>query len=126
MIHLGDIIFRKKNQPKSKNWALFERVGDYALRLTANVRYVIQIIKTVFVGMFQAIGGKPQFRIVDFWWELDKAGIRAAPIVCLISFMVGLIIAFVGHMQLAMFGAEIYVAALVAISMIRILGAVMT
>ena len=65
-------------------------------------------------------------RRIDLWVEIDNAGLRAIPIVCLISFMIGLIIAFVGHMQLAMFGAEIYVAALVAISMIRILGAIMT
>ena len=47
------------------------------------------------------------------------------PIVSLISFMVGLILAFVGAIQLQMFGAEVYVASLVTIAMTRIMGAIM-
>ena len=65
-------------------------------------------------------------RQIDVLREIDNAGPRAIPIVCMMSFMIGLIIAFVGNMQLKMFGAEIYVAALVAIATTRILGAVMT
>ena len=48
------------------------------------------------------------------------------PIVSLISFLVGLILAFVGVLQLAMFGAEVYVADLVGIAMVREMGAIMT
>lgn len=48
------------------------------------------------------------------------------PIVSLISLLVGLILAFVGVIQLKMFGAEIYVSSLVAVSMTRIMGAIMT
>ena len=44
----------------------------------------------------------------------------------LISFMVGLILAFVGAVQLKTFGAQIYVASLVTIGMTRIMGAIMT
>lgn len=50
----------------------------------------------------------------------------ALPIVSLISLLVGLILAFVGVIQLKMFGAEIYVSSLVAVSMTRIMGAIMT
>ena len=48
------------------------------------------------------------------------------PIVSLISFLVGLILAFVGIVQLEMFGAQIYVADLVGIAMVREMGAIMT
>jgi phospholipid/cholesterol/gamma-HCH transport system permease protein len=51
---------------------------------------------------------------------------RRLPIVSMISLLVGLILAFVGAIQLQMFGAQIYVANLVGIAMVRVLGAVMT
>jgi phospholipid/cholesterol/gamma-HCH transport system permease protein len=48
------------------------------------------------------------------------------PIVSLISFLIGLILAFVGVLELALFGAEVYVADLVGIAMVREMGAIMT
>ena len=56
----------------------------------------------------------------------QESGVDALPIVSLISLLVGLILAFVGVIQLKMFGAEIYVSSLVAVSMTRIMGAIMT
>jgi phospholipid/cholesterol/gamma-HCH transport system permease protein len=53
------------------------------------------------------------------------SGAQALPIVSLVSFLVGLILAFIGAVQLAVFGAQIYVASLVGISMVRVMGAVM-
>ena len=108
------------------HWAPIERVGDCAVMVADCVRNVSKFIFEIFRAIWSMIRRRGVTRRIDLWVEIDNAGLRAIPIVCLISFMIGLIIAFVGHMQLAMFGAEIYVAALVAISMIRILGAVMT
>jgi phospholipid/cholesterol/gamma-HCH transport system permease protein len=51
---------------------------------------------------------------------------QALPIVTLISFLVGMILAFIGAIQLALFGAEIYVADLVGIAMVRLMAAIMT
>lgn len=103
-----------------------DRAGDCAIDIVAKVRWAMKFTGAIIRSIIRAFRGHTVFRHVDFMTELDKAGPRAVPIVCLISFMVGLIIAFVGNMQLKLFGAEVYVAALVAISMIRILGAVMT
>ena len=115
-----DTYFHKPNQN------LLERVGNGALSFADHVRDITKFIFEIFHSIELIVSRRAATRRVDLWIEIDKAGLRAIPIVCLISFMIGLIIAFVGHMQLAMFGAEIYVATLVAISMIRILGAVMT
>ncbi len=56
---------------------------------------------------------------------IQECGPKTLPIVSLISLLVGLNLAFVGAVQLAMFGAEIYVAALVGVAMVRVMGAVM-
>ena len=70
--------------------------------------------------------GKARFRSRDFWMVLQECGPSALPIVTLISFLIGLILAFVGNVQLASFGASLYVADLVGIAMVREMGVVMT
>ena len=66
------------------------------------------------------------FRKTDLMLMLETCGGQALPIVSLISFLVGLILAFVGAIQLKLFGAEIYVADLVGIAMVRLMAAIMT
>ncbi len=70
--------------------------------------------------------GRARFRGVDLWLELQQAGVAALPIVTLISFLVGTIMAFVGAVALAQFGATIYVANMVTVAMVREMGAMMT
>jgi len=57
---------------------------------------------------------------------IKQAGVDALPIVSLISLLVGLILAFVGAIQLQQFGAQIYVSTIVGIAMVRVMGAIMT
>lgn len=105
---------------------LLERIGTAGTVFAKSVRDVSIFVFAIFRSLWKMLRFRPTFRHIDLLAEMEKAGPRAVPIVCLISFIVGMIIAFVGNMQLKMFGAEIYVAALVAISMVRILGAIMT
>ncbi len=70
--------------------------------------------------------GKAKFRSSDFWLTVQECGIGALPIVALISFLIGMILAFVGNVQLADFGASLYVADLVGIAMVREMGVMMT
>jgi len=57
---------------------------------------------------------------------MQKTGVDALPIVALISFLLGLIMAFMSSIQLQQFGANIYVASLVALAMVSELGPIMT
>ena len=70
--------------------------------------------------------GRAQFRRDDIWIILQECSSKALPIISLISLLVGLILAFVGAIQLKLFGAQIFVANLVGIAMVRTMGAVMT
>ncbi len=119
-MRLRDTYFHKPSQD------MLERIGNGAISVAGRVRDVTGFIVKIFRALKLMICRRTVTRRIDLWIEIDKAGLRAIPIVGLISFMIGVIIAFVGHMQLKMFGAEIYVAALVSISTIRILGAIMT
>jgi phospholipid/cholesterol/gamma-HCH transport system permease protein len=69
--------------------------------------------------------GRAWFRRSDLVLLLEECGAQALPIVSLISVLVGLILAFVSAIELQMFGAQIFVADVVGIGMVRIMGAVM-
>ena len=87
-----------------------------------------------FVGFFglvtQSVGrlfrGSAQFRKRDLALEIEKAGADALGIVAVVAFLLGLILAFVGAVQLQQFGATIYVADLVGIAMVHDMGALIT
>jgi len=70
--------------------------------------------------------GRARFQTSDLALIIQECGPRALPIVTLISFLVGVILAFVGAVQLRQFGAQIYVADLVGIAMAQEMGAMMT
>ena len=65
-------------------------------------------------------------RLGDTLTNMQRVGVDALPIVGLISFLLGLIMAFMSAVQLQQFGANIYVASLVSLSMTRELGPIMT
>jgi len=70
--------------------------------------------------------GRARFRMVDLFAVIQECGPRALGIVSLISFLIGLILGFVGAVELQQFGASIFVANLVAIAMTREIGCIMT
>ena len=70
------------------------------------------------------LSGKTRFRRSEFLLIIQECSAGALPIVSLISFLVGLILAYVGAIQLRMFGAQIYVADLVGVGMVRAMGAI--
>jgi phospholipid/cholesterol/gamma-HCH transport system permease protein len=80
---------------------------------------------TVLAGL-RLMTGKARFRRVDLVLFLRQCGAQALGIVTLISFLVGLILAFIGAVQLRKFGAQIYVADLVGLAVTREMGAIMT
>jgi phospholipid/cholesterol/gamma-HCH transport system permease protein len=79
---------------------------------------------TTAFGRFFA--GMAHFRARDFFVILQECSIDALPIVSLISLLIGLILAFVGSIQLQLFGAQIYIANMVGIGIVRSMGAIMT
>lgn len=103
-----------------------ERLGDWGYHMYGAVRRAFAFVGDVFVSLGRMFRGRAQTRAMDWWMAFDDVGPRAILIVSLISFLIGLILAFVGAAQLKLFGAQVYVASLVAIAAIRIMGAMMT
>jgi phospholipid/cholesterol/gamma-HCH transport system permease protein len=78
------------------------------------------------IALAKFVVGRARYRRVDLATTIQDCGAKAFGIVSLISFLVGVILAFMGAVQLEQFGAAIYVADLVGIGMVRDMGAMMT
>ncbi|WP_208022561.1 ABC transporter permease [Desulfonema ishimotonii] len=101
------------------------RIGMSAESGFRATREMIDFIGESVLALLKMAVGKARFRRSDLMWIIQECGPQALPIVTLISVLVGLILAFVGAVQLRMFGAELYVADLVGLGMAREMGAMM-
>ena len=103
-----------------------ERVGVAAIRGWKQAVSAVTFLGEATLALGRLLTGRARFRWRDFAVIVQEAGVEALPIVTLINFLVGMIIAFVGAVQLLKFGASIYVADLVTIATARELGCLMT
>lgn len=125
LLTLALTVDRKPEQKKMLILPFLERLGNWGVQVYKTVLKGGYFIGQTFNSVGRLIIGRAIMRPVDFLFALQDCSWKAMSIVSLISFMVGLILAFVGAVQLKLFGAQIYVASLVAIAMTRIMGAIM-
>jgi len=104
---------------------LLERLGLRAEEAWAGLLDVLDFVGDTALALGALARGRARLRRVDLTLALAEAGVRALPITALISVLVGVILAFIGGVQLTQFGAEVFVANLVAIGMLREMGAMM-
>ncbi|MGD2098025.1 MAG: ABC transporter permease [Desulfobacterales bacterium] len=104
---------------------LLTRIGEATIATSQASVDTLSFIGEAFLAFLRFFVGKARFQRSDLMLTIQQAGVQALPIVSLISTLVGLIFAFIGAVQLKMFGAQIFVADLVAIAMTRVMGAVM-
>jgi phospholipid/cholesterol/gamma-HCH transport system permease protein len=117
---------KKDARLKTERESFLWRVGEDAVAFVKSAGELIAFVGEAFVASARLLIGKARFRSFDLRLFLQESGAQALPIVSLISALVGLILAFVGIVQLKLFGAQVYVADLVGIAMVREMGAIMT
>jgi len=127
LMDLSTAVPKREDAKQSVSRAgFFARVGSDVTDFAKSTGDLVTFIGAAFDAFLRMVTGRARFRASDLGLFLQEAGAQAVPIVSLISFLVGLILAFVGVLQLSMFGAEVYVADLVGIAMVREMGAIMT
>jgi phospholipid/cholesterol/gamma-HCH transport system permease protein len=105
---------------------LLERIGRGALSSLQRIQAWCLLAGMIFFALGRLLVGQARVPVSDIVDQIVECGPRALPIVGLLSFLIGAITAFVGVIQLRMFGAEIYVADLVGMGMLLEMGALMT
>lgn len=109
---------------RSKNFV--EDLGEATLDLWRKGRGFAGFIGECVLGAARLVKRPHQFRWGDCIEEMQLCGAMALPIVGLVSFLVGVTLAYTGAIVLRQYGGDIYVADLIGLSMVREMGAVMT
>jgi phospholipid/cholesterol/gamma-HCH transport system permease protein len=117
---------RKTGRNTSKRSSIFAVVGNDTIAIYGGFVSALEFIGEAVLSVGRMLRGKAAFDWRLFWLTTQECSAQALPIVGMISFLTGLIFAFVGAVQLRQFGAGIYVANLVAVAMAREMGAIMT
>lgn len=94
--------------------------------MAGSARELLSFVGDMAITFVRLFRMKARYRASDLFLLIQQCGPQALPIVTLISFLVGVILAFVGAVQLKQFGAQLYVANLVGVAMVREMGAMMT
>jgi len=106
--------------------AFLEQVGEASLKFSRDLVQVLTFLGELLLALAHCCRHPRAVRWNDVWFYMKRAGVDGLPIVGLIGLLLGLIIAFMSSLQLKQFGANIYVASLLAIAMVKELGPIMT
>ncbi len=111
---------------KKRSTNMFIRIGDATLKELKNLQFMVSFIGSILLSLVYVIRHPKSLRVSDTINHMERTGVDALPVVAMIGFLMGLIMAFMSSIQLSQFGAEIYVASLVAFAMVSELGPIMT
>jgi phospholipid/cholesterol/gamma-HCH transport system permease protein len=120
----GDLA-RLGGGPREKS-SLAAEIGEASVEVWRDIQALISFVGELTAALGHAALHPRSVRWRDALRVAEAAGVNALPIVALISFLVGLILAFQAAVPLRQFGAEIFVANLIALSMLREMGPLMT
>ncbi len=127
LIALAFAVKEREGARRSDEYTPFlQRVGDSTLDAWNAGRELLSFVGELILSARRFMTGKATYLRSDIFLHIEEAGADAFPIVSLISFLIGAIFAFVGVMQLNLFGAGIFTANLVALAMVREMSAIMT
>lgn len=102
------------------------QVGESSIRIFNDFVSIITFLGDLITALIYSFIHPRSIRWEDLLFYMKRAGVEGLPIIGLINFLLGLIIAFMSSLQLKQFGANIYVAQLVGVAMVTELGPIMT
>jgi phospholipid/cholesterol/gamma-HCH transport system permease protein len=105
---------------------IVEGLGSASIRISRDFFSMMAFMGDLVAALIHLVGHPREVRWDDVLFYMRRVGAEGLPIVGLISVLIGLIIAFMSSLQLKQFGANVYVASLVAVAIVRELGPIMT
>jgi phospholipid/cholesterol/gamma-HCH transport system permease protein len=119
-------VFDHDLDPEPPRGRMLEEVGRATAATWRDVRSQVEFIGETAAALGYAVTHPGSVRWRDVWHICERVGVDALPIVALISFLLGMILAFQSAVPMKRFGAEIFVADLIGLAMLRELGPLMT
>ena len=105
---------------------MVRHVGAGAADVAAETRALVSFLGLVVATLGHAVVRPGRIRFVSLVHHIEQVGLNAIPIVGLLSFLIGVVMAYQGATQLRQFGAEVFVVNLIGISVLRELGVLLT
>jgi len=105
--------------------SMLERLGRHGWHWVGQTQGMLQFVGENVVALMRALRRPEHFRLRYILSNVQQSGFDALPIIGLLSFLIGMVVAFQGAVQLARFGANIYIADLVGLSILRELAPLM-
>ncbi|WP_322889530.1 MULTISPECIES: ABC transporter permease [unclassified Yoonia] len=110
-----------------KMWAEYlDKLGRRVALAGSNALEIVSFLGQVMATLGRVIRHPRQLRLTSVVHHCQEVGLQAVPIVSLMAFLIGVVLAFQGSAQLRQFGAEVFVVDLIAISILRELGILLT
>jgi len=119
LLTLANAVPARKHDESAPRKSLLASIGHKTEQLYFAFEKMTEFIGAITISFFNLCRGKVEFLWGDLFYFIQDCSVSSLPIVLIISFLMGLILAFIGAIQLQAFGAGIYVANLVAIGMTR-------
>ncbi len=122
-------LHQKKSPPKRRDhgWlTMFERTGAAVARAYQQGRLLLGFFGAVLETGLRVLLGRRRLRMTAAVHHMEQTGLDAVPIVCLLSFLIGAVVAYLGAIVLADFGASIFTVELVNFSFLREFGVLLT
>ncbi len=113
-------------KPANPVGAVARKLGEATVGACAAARDLVSFLGLTVIATFRSIINPRRIRFVALISQMEQTGLNALPIVGLISFLVGVVLAYQGADQLARFGAQIFMVNLVAIGVLREMGILLT
>ena len=127
LLELAEIVPEQEGaKPVADRLSFLAQVGTTSTGFYLSLSEMLHFLGEVTLAFVKLVRMRARYRTADLFLIIQECGPQALPIVTLISFLVGVIMAFVGAVQLQQFGAQLYVADLVGIAVVRDMGAMMT
>ena len=125
---LDDFVPASLAEPTSRRSrrGVVEEIGEAVVEIWRDIQILVSFVGELSVALVRAVMNPRTIRWRDALAVAEAAGVNALPIVALIAFLMGLIMAFQAASPLRQFGAELFIANLVGLSILRELGPLMT
>jgi len=117
---------KRRNQKPGPLIVMLDRAGRAMLHVKDGARDAIGFMGLVIYTFFRTILKPARLRFTSLVHHMEETGLNAVPIVMLMSFLIGAVLAYQGSEQLQRFGAQIFTVDLIGISFLREIGILLT
>ncbi len=112
--------------PRNSLLMVLDRIGETVEHSYQQARSIMNLCGQVVVNLGQTVKNPRRLRVTSLFHHMEQAGLDAVPIISLLTFLIGAVVAYLGASILRTFGAEVFTVELVGFAVLRELGVLLT